>query len=131
MNCQMIRVISSPSSSTTGPATLIFATDSTPSTVDVWWARAFGAPGPHPIQVVVAHRGRGAPAVARVARTTRTGPRRCGGAPSGSHRSEVDDVSGLGLDGVGRLLQSRQLGRGQLTLDDLLHARGADLGLHA
>jgi hypothetical protein len=26
MNCQMIRVISSPSSSTTGPSTLIFAT---------------------------------------------------------------------------------------------------------
>ena len=31
MNCQMIRVISSPSSSTTTPSTLIFSTTSTPS----------------------------------------------------------------------------------------------------
>src|SRR3954468_19598689 len=102
MNCQMMRVISSPSSSTTVPSTLILlmfplssygfcAAEHLTSRYPA--APGLPAPGPHP--------------------------------------SEVGDVGLLGAHGLGGLAQPGQLAVGEVALDHATYALAGDLGLHA
>src|SRR3954447_6237543 len=105
MNCQMIRVISSPSSSTTFPSTLIF--DMAP----------LSSCGPLAGEALV-----------------RQGIRSAFGGFTRRDRtcdSEVRDVALLRAHGLGGLPEPGQLALGQVALDDLADAGPADLGLDA
>src|SRR6476661_6733731 len=106
MNCQMIRVISSPSSSTTVPSTLILLMIPLSS-----YGSCAAERSTH-----------GIPTLGRPCPPVRGRERR---------RSEVGDVGLLGADGLRGLLQPRQLALGQVALDDTPHALPADLGLDA
>src|SRR3954452_7672335 len=87
MNCQMIRVISSPSSSTTGPATLIFAMSC--HTPDHPGGRLdFNAGAPAPPGQITRHRDIGV--------TSLTGP---GVSPPSSGLAHVHPVDAAAVDG--------------------------------
>src|SRR6476469_1300377 len=107
MNCQMIRVISSPSSSTTVPSTLILLMIPLSSygfcAAERLTSRYPDAQGPLP-----------------------TGP---GG--RGHDESEVGDVRLLRPHGLGSLAEPVALALGQVALDDPAHALAPDLGLDA
>src|SRR2546428_3687444 len=102
---QMIRVISSPSSSTTGLVTLIFATRHSPSETGPQTVRAYGMPTGDNSESPT---------------TEAVGP---------EAGSEVGDVGLLGPYRPGRLLECDQLAVGQRGLHDLAYAGRAQFGL--
>src|SRR4051795_2552549 len=107
MNCQMIRVISSPSSSTTVPSTLILLMIPLSS-----YGFCAAERSTHGIPPVL--------------RLFPPGPD-----PAGGLRSEVGDVGLLGAHGLGRLAEAGPLALGQVALDDATDTLAADLGLDA